>query len=173
MLHRADFRAQRLRHCVFAVSAEHFVEVAADLRRQRAVIPRPNPRRSRRARLFRHPRDFVALFEIKGKPHHVPAALERLPILRVRRIFQDFDARHVLPQKSQPERDSSRHAEAPRKPLRRVLAKIVVEPEIPMNCRKEHSRHGSPLRTRAIVWPRRTLRRELRWYTQIVSCPCA
>src|SRR5260370_40469748 len=58
----------------------------------------------------------------------------------MRRVFENFDAGQILAQKTQSERNSPRHAKAPRKPFRRVLPEIVVEPEIPVDCREQHSR---------------------------------
>src|SRR5260370_31572827 len=59
----------------------------------------------------------------------------------MRRVFENFDAGHILAQETQSERNSPRHAKAPRKPFRRVLPEVVVEPKIPVDCREQHSRH--------------------------------
>ncbi len=126
MLHGIDLRAERPRHRVFAVSAEDFIERTTQRRRQRAVIPRPQPRHARLARLFRHAQNFVALLEVKRKPDYIPATPERFPVFPARRVFEDLYARHVLPQKPQPKRNPSRHAKPPGESLRRILAEIVV-----------------------------------------------
>ena len=81
---------------------ERAAEAAAQRRCESAVVPCPNLSRSSRARLFCHAQDFIALLEIKRKSHRVPALLERLPVFRVRGVFEDLNTGHILSQKAQP-----------------------------------------------------------------------
>src|SRR5580765_5589948 len=133
MLHRVNRRTHRLRHGVFAVSAEDFVEAALQRRGERAIVPCPQPRDSRVPRLLRHFEDLVAFLEVKRKTYGIPAALECPPIFGARGIFKDFDAGNILPKKSQPKGNLAWHAEAPRKSFGRILAKVIVQAEIAVN----------------------------------------
>jgi hypothetical protein len=83
--------------------------------------------------LLRHLQDLVAFLEVKRKTYGIPAAFECPPVFGARGIFKDFDAGNVLPQKSQPKGNLARHTESPGKSFGRILAKIIVQTEIPVN----------------------------------------
>jgi hypothetical protein len=110
----------------FAVARKHVIEVLVYGGSQSAVVPGPQFRNARFARLFCHLQNVIGLFEIKREADGIPSLLEVLPILRLGGVFQDGDARDILAQKAQAERDAPRHAEAPTKITRRILAKVVV-----------------------------------------------
>ena len=101
MLNFLKIRPQLPSHNVFAVAAEHMIEMRLDGGSQSAVIPRPQFADACLPRFRSHRQYVVGLFEVKGKPDGVPAPLELSGKLGARRIFEDVQVRKVLPQESQ------------------------------------------------------------------------
>src|SRR5215472_2536844 len=130
---------------LFTVTGKDAVEIRLDRRRQRAIVAGPKFRNARFARLRGHFQSVVGLFEIKGIADCVPAASEMCAVLCASWIFENLNARNVLAQKTQAERDAARHAKAPTEAARSVLAEVVVKSRVPAARGQQNPRHEALL----------------------------
>ena len=143
---RSQRLAQILRHRIFAVAAEDVVKAGLQRRRQRAVIAGPKFFYARGVRLLGHSQNVVALLEVEGVAHHVPAFFQGIPIFGARGIFENLDVGNILAQEPQAKGNAPRHLKAPAKSCGSIFAIIVVESKALIDGGKQNAGHGQRLR---------------------------
>src|SRR6266404_996417 len=130
MPNRAERLAEILRYRILAVSAENIVKTGLQRRRQRSVVSRPQLLHARGVRFLSHLQNIVALLQVEGVAHNVPAFFQGIPIFGARRILENFYVRDILAEKPETKRNAARHLKPPAKSRGSILPIIIIQSKI-------------------------------------------
>src|SRR5258708_3990641 len=151
MPNRAECFAEILRYRILAVTAENIVKAGLQRRRQRAVVSGPQFLHAGGAGFLGHLQNVVALLQIEGIAHNVPAFFQGIAILGARRVFQNLYVRNILAEKSEAKRNPPRHFKSPAESRGSIFAIIVIQSETLIDRGEQNAGHGQRLRKKDLA----------------------